>query len=186
MDVTEAIRGRISVKRFTEEPLERETVEELLELATLAPNHRMTQPWRFTVLGPEQQRIYGELKGHLKSQKVEDEAAAVAVKDKVARDVLAIPCVVVVRMKRDEDPGVREEDHAAVFMGIENLLLAAWERGIGGYIHTGGIMEQDRLRELAGAAADERIVAVVDLGRPSEVPTRKERTDVTSLTTWTP
>ena len=52
MDVVEAIRTRRTHKSFGTEPVPRDTVEELFDLARYAPNHHLTQPWRFRVLGP--------------------------------------------------------------------------------------------------------------------------------------
>ena len=53
MNVEEAIRGRRTRKVYEREPVDRATVEGLLELARWAPNHHLTEPWRFRVLGPE-------------------------------------------------------------------------------------------------------------------------------------
>jgi nitroreductase len=52
MDVEEAIRSRRTHKAFAPEPVPRELLDELLELARWAPNHHLTNPWRFRVLGP--------------------------------------------------------------------------------------------------------------------------------------
>ena len=52
MDVEDAIRSRRTHKAFAPEPLPRELLDELLELARWAPNHHLTNPWRFRVLGP--------------------------------------------------------------------------------------------------------------------------------------
>src|SRR3954452_4373988 len=52
-EVEQAIRGRRTHKAFAAEPVPRAVVEELLALARWAPNHHLTQPWRFRVLGPE-------------------------------------------------------------------------------------------------------------------------------------
>src|SRR4051812_11074898 len=53
MDVDTAIRTRRTHKQFAADPVPRETVEELLDLARFAPNHHLTQPWRFRLVGPE-------------------------------------------------------------------------------------------------------------------------------------
>ena len=53
MDVDEAIRSRRTLKDYRDEPVPPETVRELLELAVLAPNHHLTEPWRFRVIGKE-------------------------------------------------------------------------------------------------------------------------------------
>ena len=52
MDVETAIRTRRTHKAYRPEPVARETLDELLELARWAPNHHLTNPWRFRVLGP--------------------------------------------------------------------------------------------------------------------------------------
>ena len=63
MDVLEAIDTRRSIKEFTGRPVTREEIERLLEAAVQSPNHRMTEPWRFYVLGREARRAYGEALG---------------------------------------------------------------------------------------------------------------------------
>ncbi len=52
MEVDEAIRSRRTHKAYRPEPVDRETLDELLDLARWAPNHHLTNPWRFRVLGP--------------------------------------------------------------------------------------------------------------------------------------
>ncbi len=53
MELDAAIRSRRTHKAFEPEPVDPETIEELFELARFAPNHHLTEPWRFRVLGPE-------------------------------------------------------------------------------------------------------------------------------------
>ena len=53
VDVEEAIRTRRTHKAYGPEPVPRETLDELFELARWAPNHNLTNPWRFRVVGPE-------------------------------------------------------------------------------------------------------------------------------------
>src|SRR4051812_24242487 len=52
MDLETAIRTRRTHKAYAPEPVDRETLAELLELARWAPNHHVTNPWRFRVIGP--------------------------------------------------------------------------------------------------------------------------------------
>ena len=53
MSFAELAAARRTHKAFGTEPVPRETLLELFDLARLAPNHHLTQPWRFRVLGPE-------------------------------------------------------------------------------------------------------------------------------------
>lgn len=184
MDVFEAIHARRSPRSFTSRQPGRAEIERLLQVAVLAPNHRMTQPWAFFVLGPEAKRAYAELRGELKSQKVEDPEVRAQVRDKVVRDVTSVPVLIGVAVRQDEDPMTREEDYAATFMGIQNLLLAAAGMGLGGYIHTGRILDRPTLREALGVPDDHRLVAVLDVGEPAEVPQEKARIPASERTTW--
>ena len=70
MNVSDAIARRRSIKKFQDLPVPREAIEAALQAATLAPNHRSTQPWRFYVLGPESRRAYGIALGERKARKV--------------------------------------------------------------------------------------------------------------------
>ena len=49
MDVDAAVRSRRTHKAYRPEPVDAETLDELLDLARWAPNHHLTNPWRFRV-----------------------------------------------------------------------------------------------------------------------------------------
>src|SRR5687768_17339008 len=175
MQVSEAISTRRSIKRFTTRAITREEIESLLDAATHAPNHHMTQPWRFYVLGPDSRRAYGYALGARKAKKVEDPAAAEAVRTKIAEEHKTLPAMIVVAMTKDENAEKREEDYAAVMMAVQNLALSATAMGLGTHIKTGAVMDDPAARAAAGAKEDERIVAVINVGEPAETPAAKER-----------
>jgi nitroreductase len=184
MRVTEAIALRRSIKRFTSRAVTREEIEALLATVTLAPNHRLTQPWRFYVLGPEARYAYGLALGARKARKLEDPEAARSLRETVAAEHRALPAMIAIAVTSNENPEVREEDYAAAMMGIENLMLAAVEQGLGTHIKTGGVMDDPVAREAAGVRAGERIVAIVNVGVPAETPPAKQRTAAPAVTTW--
>ena len=186
MRPSEAIQQRRSIKRFTDRPVSRHEIETLLAAATLAPNHRLTQPWRFYVLGPEARHAYGLALGDRKARKLDDAAAGRAMRETVAAEHRALPCMIAVAVVTSENPEIREEDYAAAMMGIENLALAAVELGLGTAIRTGGVMSDPAARAAAGVADAERIIAIVNLGEPAEVPPVKKRDPVSNFTTWMP
>jgi nitroreductase len=186
MRVLEAIRDRRSIKKFGERPVTREEIEELLEAATLAPNHRLTNPWRFYVLGPDARYAYGLALGARKAKKIEDPEAARTMRENVATEHRALPGMIVVAVVETDNAEQREEDYAAAFMAIQNLSLAAMELGLGTHIKTGAIMSDPAARAAAGVADNERIVAVVNVGVPLEVPGAKSRKPTAEVTTWVP
>jgi nitroreductase len=184
MDVAAAIAARRSIKRFTDRPVSRAEIEQLLGAAVQAPNHRMTEPWRFYVLGPETRHAYGTVLGRRKARKVEDPQAARAVLEKVAREHAGLPAMIAVAMVQDANPEIREEDYAATMMAIQNLSLAAAAIGLGAHIKSGAVMDDPAAREAAGVPEGQRIVATIHLGEPAEVPTPKARHDAKEFTRW--
>src|SRR5262252_8535913 len=122
MHVADAIRERRSIKRFSQAPVSREQIERLLEAAVLAPNHRLTEPWRFYVLGPDAREAYGRALGVRKAKKV-DPSVAQATIDAVAAEHRAIPVIIVVAIVQHANPEIAEEDHAAAMMAVDHVLL---------------------------------------------------------------
>lgn len=186
MRVTEAIRNRRSVKKFSERAVTREEIEQLLDAAALAPNHRLTQPWRFYVLGPDARHAYGLALGVRKAKKIEDPATATTMRETVAREHRALPAMIVVAVVETDNAEQREEDYAAAMMAVQNIALVALELGLGTHLKTGGIMSDPAARAAAGVGDNERIVAVINVGTPAEMPGPKPRKSAAELTTWMP
>ena len=180
------ISRRRSIKEFTDRRPTRPEIEVLLDTVVRAPNHRATRPWRFYVLGPLSRREWGAALGARKAKRVEDPDAAQAVIDKVAERHAALPAMIVVAIRQDENPEIREEDYAAAFMGIQNLSLAAEAQGLGSHLKTGAVMDDPLARAAVGLPEDERIVAIIELGEPAKQPDARESPDPTDVTTWVP
>ena len=186
MELDQAIRTRRSIKRFTDRPISREEIARLLDAAVYAPNHRMTQPWRFYVLGPEARRSYGAALGARKARKVEDPEAARVVATKAEEGEASLPAMIAVAMTVSDNAEIREEDYAATMMAVQNLLLAATANGLGTHLKTGAIMDDPRAREAVGVPDGQRIVTLIQLGEPAEIPPEKPRRPAAELTTWRP
>jgi nitroreductase len=166
MDVEQAIRERRTHKAFFPEPVPRAELEELLELARWAPNHHLTNPWRFRVLGPQALERLKAAAG--------PEAAA-----KLDR----APTLVAATVVRSEDPVQDEEDLCAAACATYAVLLAAHARGLAGYWRTPGVLRTDAGRAALGIGPDERFVALIHLGRArqdKEPPERAPARDVVS------
>ena len=105
------------------------------------------------------------------------------------REARETPAFIVAMVAVNSDDITREEDYAAVMMGLENLMVAAESVGLGTYLRTGGIMREPALAELAGLPEGFRIAGVVALGHPldveSAVPGRsRRRRTVEEVTRW--
>jgi len=184
MHVADAIRERRSIKRFTDAPVSHEQIEALLSAAVLAPNHRLTEPWRFYVLGPAAREAYGRVLGERKAKKIEDPAAARTTIDNVAKEHRALPAMIAVAIALNANPEIVEEDQAAAMMGIENLSLLAVAMGLGTHIKTGAVMADPSARAALGVRDDERVIAIVNVGVPAETPAPKPRGTGASRTIW--
>ncbi len=151
MDVEEAIRGRRTHKAFAREPVPRELLDELLELARWVPNHHLTNPWRFRVLGP---RTLAALK--------------LAAGPEAASKLDRAPTLVAATAKRSDDPVQDEEDLCATACATYAVLLAAHGRGLAGYWRTPGVLRTPEGRTALGIPDDERFVALIHLGYPRQ------------------
>ena len=186
MHPTDAIRARRSIKRFINRAVSPEEIETLLAAAILAPNHRLTQPWRFYVLGPDARHAYGLALGDRKARKIENPEAARTMRETVAAEHRALPGMIAVAVVDNDNPEIREEDYAAAMMAVQNLALAAVELGLGTHLKTGGVMSDPAARSAAGVRDGERIIAMVNVGVPEEVPLPKKREPAAVFTTWMP
>jgi nitroreductase len=175
MDVEQAIRSRRTVKAFEPRPVERGELAEILELARWAPNHHLTNPWRFRVLGPDSlgrlKRAAGELAaaGAPGADAAEVARAAAAKLDRA-------PTLVVCSVLRSEDAVEREEDRHAAAVAAYIVLLAAHARGLAGYWRTPAVLRTDPGREAAGIPPGEDFVGLLHLGharQPAAVPDRE-------------
>ena len=158
MDIESAIRTRRTHKAFYPDPVPRELLEELLELARWVPNHHLTNPWRFRVVGP----------GALAKLK---EAAGSEAATKFDR----APTLVVATSLRSEDPVQDLEDLCATACAVYAVLLGAHARGLAGYWRTPGVLRTPGGLEALEIPPNERFIAVVHLGWPRQEKKPQER-----------
>jgi nitroreductase len=169
MDVETAIRTRRTHKAFGAEPLDREELEALLELARWAPNHNLTAPWRFRVVGPESLAALKEAAG--------PEGAA-----KLDR----APTLVVVSAALGGDAVQDEEDLHATAVASYIVLLAAHAHGLAGYWRTPAVLRSEAGRRAVGLGERERFVALLHLGPQRQEKAAPERPPVDRMTEFLP
>jgi nitroreductase len=151
LETEDAIRSRRTHKAYGAEPVPRETLEELFELARWAPNHNLTNPWRFRVLGPDSLARLKDAAG--------PEAAA-----KLDR----APTLVAASQVRSDDPVQDEEDLCAAATASYIVLLGAHARGLAGYWRTPAVLRTPEGRDALGVGEDERIIGLLHLGPPRQ------------------
>ena len=166
MDVETAIRSRRTHKAFGPSR-SRATLDELLELARWAPNHHLTNPWRFRVLGPRALE-------RLKDGRPAPEAAA-----KLDR----APTLVAVTARTGEDPVQDEEDLCATASRPMPCCLPR----TGAASRATGEPRSPAHRRRAAAVEippDERFVALLHLGWPRQEKAPPEREPVSAVVSF--
>ena len=153
MELEDAIRTRRTHKAYGSEPVDRALLDELLDLARWAPNHHLTNPWRFRVLGPRTRDRLKDAAGSESAGKLDRAPTLVAV------------CVV-----QTGDAVSDEEDLCAAACAAYIVLLAAHGRGLAGYWRTPAVLRTPEGRAALGIGDDERAIALLHLG-----PARQEQ-----------
>ena len=169
MDVGDAIRSRRTHKQFGQEPLDEAVLRDLLDLARFAPNHRLTQPWRFRVLGPETRARVDETAGETEAMKVR-----------------RAPTLVLATAMLSGDPLTDEEDLHATAAAVYAVLLGATGRGLASYWRTPVCFTEPPVREVLGLDENERVVALIHLGQRVSDPPEKERLPLEAVLTILP
>lgn len=186
MDAISAINQRTSVRRFRSDPVPREIIERLLDCAVRAPNHKLTEPWRFAVVTGLAKDRLAEIRAKHRLKRYSDPATpeALAGADKVRRESRETPVYIVTMAAVNPDEITREEDYAATMMAIANLMIAAESLGLGTYLKSGGVMRDPELMELVGVPQGFRVVGLVSLGYPAEQDPPRRRKPAAELTRW--
>lgn len=188
MSVLDVIRTRRSISQFKPEPVPAQVIDKLLETVVWTPNHHLTEPWTFYVLGPESRRRFAEIRRDARRDALPDPHApeAQAALQKLYDNTLAAPVIIVFTAAGHPDPEWKEENEWATFGAAYAFMLAAWAKGIGTYFRTGrGVLGSPELRALLGLGSDRRIIGVVYAGYPETVP-QKKRTPAADKTVWLP
>jgi nitroreductase len=169
VELEDAIRTRRTHKVYGTEPVPRETLEQLLELARWAPNHNLTNPWRFRVVGAQALDALKRAAG----------AEAAAKLDRA-------PTLVVASQVRSDDEVQDQEDLCAVAAAISYVLLGAHARGLAGYWRTPGVLRTPEGRDAVGVPPQERILGLIHLGPARQDKEAPERLPVHDYVTFLP
>jgi len=186
MSILELIKSRRSIYQFKPRLIPLNLLNQCLEAAIWAPNHKITEPWRFWVIGEKTQTdlavIYAEnraLKRAEKGSKGFDE-----IYDKAMAKFLAIPKIVLVGQVLAKDKVTLQEDYAACSCAIQNLQLAGWELGIGTQWSTGPIIEDKRTYDVLKIDSSQlRLIGALYMGYPDCVG-KSTRQPIEKVTTY--
>jgi nitroreductase len=189
-DLVGLLLSRRSAGRVLPDRPPRELIERLLAVACAAPNHHLTQPWRFVVLAGAAREQLGEvLMEALRARLPDPESpAGRALLAKERSKLLRAPVIIVVAVRPSPDPRVlRQEEVAAGAAAAQNILLAAQALGLGAMWRTGETAYDPRVRQALGLDPNDEIVAFIYVGYPDPAlppPPRLARRAPQEVTRW--
>lgn len=173
-ELARLIRNRRTINLYEPEPVGTDLLLEAIELARWAPNHRLTEPWRFYLLGEATAdaaaRCAADIDAATKGERA-GEARYARLK--------AIPGNFVVTSRRSDDELTDRENYAACCCAVQSLMLYLWQHGVGVKWTTGAVTREPKFYELLGIDTGvERVVGLFWYGRPKVVPQPQPRQDV--------
>ena len=138
-------------------------IEQLCELASWAPSHKRTWPWRFaSFTGDGRSRLGTTMATDMADADFGDDAKRIKTQGKYLR----APAVVVVGCEPHPNEMLHLENRDAVAAAIQNLLLGATALGLASFWSTPALTRPPKVLELCGFSPDDRIVGVIYLGWP--------------------
>lgn len=185
-EVVRAIRTRRNAAKLNaERPVSREMVEVVLEAAIWAPNHHLTEPWRFVVITGEERKRLGEAVAHAIRTTSADPAPTPEMVERERTRPLTAPVVIaVVCNPNEEKGGVPQEELVAGGGALQNMLLAAHSFGLGTKIKTGAYSYSRVIRDFLKMRDSESLIAFVYLGFPEGEAKQGKRMGLEGKVDW--
>lgn len=189
--VSALLRHRRSIKPADMDPartVDRELLLQVIEDATWAPNHGLTEPWRFQVFtGESRARLAAELQKAYHEGTPPEEFREDKMR-KMGENPLLAPVVIACVMERNGGGGkIPElEEIEAVACALQNLQISATAAGLGGYWSSPPVLDAPAFRQWLALRAEDRCLGLVYLGwpKPGMKWPRSVRTPVVDKVVW--
>jgi nitroreductase len=188
LEVDHAIETRRSVGRVKQDPVPRELVEKILESAVHAPNHKITEPWRFHVFTGKGRgdlaRARAELAKIQAETEGEEEALAAGRISRERKKAFRAPVVIAVISRGGRDEVETLENYAACAAAVQNMQLTAHALGLATIWRTGPAAYHPYMCDFFRLEDDDKIVAYLYLGYPDIDERPRRRESASSRTVW--
>jgi nitroreductase len=178
MEFGERLKRRRTINDFKQREVPRELLLDAIDVARWAPNHRLTEPWHFYLLGEQTVDAVIDLIVELKTA-----GKGEATRAAVMKRLDGVPAWFAVTCKRSDDPVREREDYAACCCAIQNMMLYLWQAGIGVKWTTGAVVRDERLFGILKLRpSDEFLVGLFYCGYPEVIPEQRRRPVVEIVT----
>jgi len=172
-EINHLIRHRRAIypEMYTGEVINRKIIEQLLENANWAPNHKHTEPWRFMVFSGKGLRKLAEFQSELyrKTSQAEYRFSEIAY-EKLQKRPLLCSHIIAIGMKRHADKLPEMEEIAATASAVQNMWLTATAYGLGCYWGTGGPTYIEEAKSFFGLGPEDKLMGFFYLGVPQKWP----------------
>ena len=166
MNVYEAIYRRRSAWKYKDNPIPRETMERMLDTAVWAPNHRLTEPWRFFVIekNTKTRETVANLAYEYAMGRFDNPQRA----ENTQRAVMAPPVIIYVYSTPGQSDEATKENYASTVCAAYNVSLTGAAEGLTVTWETGGATRHPKLKETLGAEEEWDLAALLYIGEPDE------------------
>lgn len=186
--INSLIQGRRSIfqQQYSGERVDDAIVQQMLENANWAPNHKNTQPWRFIVFTDEGIKRLAQAQADVYKHVTEADGTY---KEERYQNLLTKPMlsshIIAIAMKRDEKKSIPAiEEVGAVFCAVQNMYLTATAYGVGAYLSTGGITYFDEAKNLFGLGDEDVLIGFFHIGMPKGIIAEGKRTPIADKVIW--
>ena len=186
-EITEIIKNRRTIypQFYSSRKVHKEIIEHLLQNATWAPTHGMTQPWRFKVFTEESRKTLSDTLSMLYKQLTPTENFRDDKFAKMQARPFQASAVIVAYMKRGDNPKIPEiEEISSVACAIQNLCLTATAYGIGSFWSTPKIIYTKEMNDFLKISDEDKCMGIIYLGYPNDEWPKGQRKPIEYLTEW--
>ena len=174
----EVLQGRRTIELFLHTAVPKALVKEAIEMATWAPNHHVSEPWHFYLLGKQAVAKCLDLCCEIVTDKKGEKAGAFK-RERWSEK----PGWLVVTCNKSADELMQQEDYAACSAAVQNFMLYLWKAGVGCKWTTGAITRDERFSRIVGFDADKAfVVGLIWYGYPKMTPTQSRKALSEALT----
>lgn len=176
MEALECIKTRRSIRRFTEEPVSHDTIEQIIEAASMAPSWKNTQITRYNVI--ENREILDEIANNCVLDFEFNQKTITRAKQLVVISMIEKRC----GYERDGSFSTSKEDRWEMFdagIASQTFCLAAHDLGVGTVIL--GIFDEEKVANAIQLPEGQKVAALIAMGYPNqecEAPARKSVDDL--------
>jgi coenzyme F420-0:L-glutamate ligase / coenzyme F420-1:gamma-L-glutamate ligase len=196
--LVELMQTRRSIRRYSPDPVSRETVVEILRAAVRAPSPHNRQPWRFAVLRDlaAKTRLAAAMGERLRADRTRDGDRPDLIDGDVARSrariegapVVIVAAVTMRDMDRYADQHRAQAEHTmavqSVATAVQNILLLAHAQGLGSCWMCAPLFCPDVVRRSLALPDDWEPQALVTIGRPASPGRERARLPADEMIVW--